>query len=306
MARGGSRVLGIIVTYFPDLETLRVLLPRTLQEVDRLVVVDNSSTPESRQLIMTAAGAGAGEASQGSFELIPNARNVGLGVGFNQGITRAFEEGFDFVLLLDQDSILREGAVHRLVEEYHRLSGRFRVGALQASNLEADGRITFDSRRRDFYRRKGLYAGPTSYQGLYLLNSGAFFPTEVFRKVGMLDQRYFIVFVDYEISLRLAREEFQVFHVPGAIIDHNMGPRPKVDAKRLYHAVRELVLLIATYSRRSPGWVAPVVWTTTSRVASVTLRSGQPAKILGMSLRGLYDGIAELGAEPKGVAHIEG
>jgi rhamnosyltransferase len=306
MARAASKVLAILVTYKPDLDILRTLLAPALEQADRLVVVDNLSTPQTRQVIWEAAGSGRpGESPPPNMELIPNAANAGLGVGFNQGIVRAMELGFDFVLLLDQDSILRPGAIRRLVDEFHALSTRFEVGALQAANLEADGRVNFDSRRRDYYRRRGMYEGETSYQGLYLLNSGAFFPVDVFRKVGLLDERYFIVFVDYEIALRLARAGLGMFHVPGAKIDHNVGPKPRPDPKRLYHAVRELVLLIATYSRGAPERVFPVVWTTSSRVASMTLRSGRPVEVLAMSLRGLFEGILELGPEPRGVAHME-
>ena len=254
MATAASKVLAILVTYKPDLETLRTLLVPALEEADRLVVVDNLSTPQTRQVIRDATGSqGPGQPLPPNMELIPNATNAGLGVGFNQGIVRAMELGFDFVLLLDQDSVLRKGAVRRLVDEYRSLAPRFEVGALQAANLEADGRVNFDSRRRDYYRRHGMYEGETSYQGLYLLNSGAFFPVDVFRKVGLLDERYFIVFVDYEIALRLARAGLGVFHVPGAKIDHNVGPKPRPDPKRLYHAVRELVLLIATYLSGGPG-----------------------------------------------------
>jgi rhamnosyltransferase len=302
MAESAPKVLGVLITYRPDPEMLRAVLPKALRAVDRLVVVDNLSTEESRSAVRSAVGLGpdSGEALPGSMELIRNERNTGVSVAFNQGIDRALAGGFDFVFLLDQDSIVRDGAVRTLLDEYRDLLGRFRVGALQASNVEADGRVNLDSRRRDYYKRHGAYDGSTSYQGLLLLNSGTLFPTAVFRAVGRLNERYFADFVDYEFSLRLARAGYQVFHVPAARIDHNIGPPESPSPKRLYYAVRELVPLLATYGRRFPGGVAPIVWTTASRAASLTIRSGHPLRILGLTLQGVFDGVLGVSGELKG------
>jgi rhamnosyltransferase len=307
MGTSRTGVLAVLVTYHPDPATLREVVSRAAGQVDRLVIVDNGSTEASRLAIGQAMeGAPSPQSSGRSIELVPNAGNLGIGVGFNQGIGRAREGGFEFVLLLDQDSVLREGAVARLVEEYRSLAARFPVGALQAHNHEASGRVNFDSRRRAFYERRGYFSGPTSYRGFYLLNSGAFFPLESFRTVGLLDERYFIVFVDNEISLRLAGAGLQIFHVPAAGIDHNVGPKPRPDPKRMYHATRELILMLATYWYRFPGALTPIVLKTGSRVTSMTLRSGRARAVLGMSLAGLHDGMHELGGRFHGVARVEG
>jgi rhamnosyltransferase len=302
MAESAPKVLGVLITYRPDPDMLRAVLPQALGAVDRLVIVDNLSTEESRAAIVRAIESGRGPPGgrRASMELIRNERNTGVSVAFNQGIDRALEGGYDFVFLLDQDSIVRDDAVRTLLEEYTTLGRRFRVGALQARNVEADGRVNLDSRRRDYYRRHGAYDGATAYQGLLLLNSGTLFPTDVFRAVGTLNERFFADFVDYEFSLRLASRGYQVFHVPAARIDHNIGPPESPSPKRLYYAVRELVPLLAAYGRRYPGGVAPIVWTTASRAASLTVRSGHPLRILGLTLRGVFDGLLGVSGEFKG------
>jgi len=308
MAIPSPKVLGVLITYRPDPAMLQRVLPKARAAVDHLVLVDNRSTPESRAEIERAlpslGGAGAGPAPP--YELIPNEQNNGVSVAFNQGIARALAGGFDFVFLLDQDSVVRDGAVAALLAEYHRLEGRFRVGALQATNIEADGRINLDSRRREYYARQGMYQGESSYQGLLLLNSGTLFPVGVFREVGTLNERYFADFVDYEFSLRLARAGYQVFHVPAARLDHNIGPPEPPSPKRLYYAVRELVPLIATYGRSFPGGVAPIVWTTASRAASLLVRSGHPLRAVGLTMRAVFDGLLGVGGELKGTPFMGG
>lgn len=294
MGGPADHVLGVLVTFHPDPRTVPSALRAAAVAVDRLVVVDNDSTPESRRLIQGALeGDGVAPAASATpIEVIPNARNEGVSVAFNQGIARALETGSRFAFLLDQDSVVRPGAVGTLLDEYRSLSGRFRVGALQAFNVEPDGRIPLDSRRRDVHRRRGRYEGPTSYQGLLLLNSGTLVPTDTFRAVGRLDERYFADFVDYEFSLRLARAGFAVFHVPSACIDHNRGPPERPNPRRLYYAVRELVHLIGSYGREFPDGVAPIAWTTMNRAASLTIRSGHPITVLGLTMRAVFDGLA--------------
>jgi GT2 family glycosyltransferase len=285
---GSGRVLAAIVTFHPDPEGLPSVFAAALREVDQLAVVDNQASEASRSAIAAAiAASGAGAAARVTVR--ENALNEGVAVAFNQAIAAGPAERFEFVFLLDQDSVVRPGAVARLIREYRALTERFRVGALQASNLEANGRVPLDSRRRDFHRRRGRYAGPTSYEGRLFLNSGTLVPTQVFLGVGAFDERYFVDFVDYEFSLRLARRGYGVFHVPEAAIEHNFVRGSVRSRVRLYYAIRELWRLIRTYGRQFPDGVAPVVWTTMNRLASVTLRSGEPVATLSLAMAASFD-----------------
>jgi GT2 family glycosyltransferase len=292
MARA-ARVLGAIVTYRPDADALGKVVAAALGEVDHLVIVDNASTPASREVVNQALGswAGSGANSSRRFAVVENARNEGVAVAFNQAVAAGDPCGFEFVFLLDQDSLVRPGSVDRLVREYESLSKDYRVGALQSANREPGGRVPLDSRRRDFYARRGGYTGPSSYQGLLLLNSGALIPRAVFESVGGFDERYFVDFVDYEFSLRLARRGYSVFHVPEASVEHNVVRGPPLGSVRLYYAIRELVRLGRSYAWEFPGGVAPITWTTLNRLGSATLRSGHPFGVLRLAIGASMDGL---------------
>jgi rhamnosyltransferase len=294
-----GRVLGILITYHPDPSTLERVFASIEPQVDRLLVVDNASTEGSRRSVTEAAHRAAGHSAIGDgwLELIVNARNEGVAVAFNQGISRAIADGYEFVLLLDQDSQARPGAVAALKSEFRSLSSQFPVGALQAFNVEPGGRVPIDIRRREFYRRHGGFDGPNAFEGLLLLNSGALIPTSVLRAVGGFDPRYFVDLADYEFSLRLAQRGFRVFHVPAAILDHNIGESGPPSPARLYYAVRELVKLIVSYGRSHPGGVAPPTWTTLNRIASMTIRSGHPFGIVRLSVRGIFEGLLGVNGE---------
>ncbi len=295
-------VLGVIVTYRPDPTSVPGAVAAARREVDELVVVDNASTTASRSLLAGARSTAPGAVGLAPVEVVPNERNEGVSVAFNQALRRADLDRFEAVLLLDQDSIVEPGTVDLLLAERDRLAGRLKVGALQASNREPGGRIPLDARRREYHRRRGKYVGPTSYQGLLFLNSGTLLPTEVFQAVGLFDERYFVDFVDYEFALRLALSGWAVVHVPAAAVTHNVGPSPAPSPVRLYYAVRELTRLLRRYGRALPGGVAPILWTTANRVASSTLRSGRPGAVLRLTLSAGFDGLAGVTGEyrPRG------
>ncbi|MCI4358548.1 MAG: glycosyltransferase [Thermoplasmata archaeon] len=288
-----ARVLGAIVTYRPDSEALPKVVAAALGEVDHLVIVDNASTLASREVVHQALGSfsGSGPSPTRRFAVIENGRNEGVAVAFNQAVAAGDPSGFDFIFLLDQDSIVRAGSVDRLVREHDALSKNYRVGALQSANREPGGRIPLDSRRRDYYARRGGYSGPSSFQGLLLLNSGALIPRAVFESVGGFDERYFVDFVDYEFSLRLARQGYAVFHVPEASVEHNFVRGPPLGSVRLYYAIRELVRLGRSYAWQFPGGVAPITWTTLNRLGSATLRSGHPFGVLRLAIGASMDGL---------------
>ncbi len=92
-------VCAVVVAFYPAAEfeqRLRVLLP----QVAALVVVHN--TPEAvrqRRIVLPASLAG-------RVRLIENADNLGVGAGLNQGLAQAVQWGCDWLLTLDQDSLV--------------------------------------------------------------------------------------------------------------------------------------------------------------------------------------------------------
>lgn len=286
-----ARVVAVAVTWKPHPATIAATIATALPQVEALIVVDNGSTPASRDAIEAgerAARAGP-DPPRATVTLLPNERNEGVSIAFNRGIELALQGGAEFVLLLDQDSSLMPGAVDGLLREYRTLSERFRVGAVQASSIERKGFVLLNSRMLDYYRRRGLYTSPTARQGLLFLNSGTMLPASALRDVGLFDERFFADFADFELSLRLSTRGYRMFHVEDAVVDHNFGP-PTQNPIRLYYGVRELVRLLARYGRTRPAGLAPIVWSTANRIGSSAIRSRRPLWIAGLTLRAFFDG----------------
>ena len=101
-------ILSIIVSYnfMPWIDRCLPSLLGSSQLTD-ILVVDNASTDETISTIH--------ERYQ-QVRLIANKHNLGFGAANNIGIRIAMDEGYDGVLLINQDAWLAPGALHQLME----------------------------------------------------------------------------------------------------------------------------------------------------------------------------------------------
>ena len=99
----------ILVNYNGSADTAECI--RSLQSVRspafRLIVVDNGSTDNSPEALRALR-------EECPFELLEAGENLGFSAGNNLGIRYALSEGADFVLLLNNDTLVTEGFLEGL------------------------------------------------------------------------------------------------------------------------------------------------------------------------------------------------
>lgn len=105
----GERVCAVIVTYNRKAllkECLEAVLAQT-RPPDHVLVVDNASTDGTAEMLWE-------EFPQ--VEVLRLPENQGGAGGFHEGMKRAYEEGFDWFWLMDDDTIPRPEALKALLE----------------------------------------------------------------------------------------------------------------------------------------------------------------------------------------------
>ena len=123
-------VCAVIVTYHPNAAMLENI-PKTLAQVQGLIVVDNGSSPEELgplRLASTALG----------FELIENGENLGIAQALNQGVQWAKGQDFRWVILFDQDSKITEGFLRQMFATWESHPHRDRIGSLHPRYIGPD------------------------------------------------------------------------------------------------------------------------------------------------------------------------
>ena len=260
----GTKIAAVTVTYHAEAVRLARQFARLPREA-RLVVVDNASTEseiaELRQLVR----------DRPRTTLVCNRENVGLGAAVNQGVAEALrlDATTDFLLLMDQDSVPREGAVSELVDGFVRLEALgLRVGAVGPRLIDETTHLQhgFHTMGSVFLHRVfPADAAREPVECLGINGSGTLTRVSVFQSVGGLEEDFFIDQIDTEWSFRTRAAGFRLFGLPQAVFDHSMGERgvaywflgwrvwPHRSAQRLYYVFRNARRLFARP-------YAPAVW----------------------------------------------
>jgi rhamnosyltransferase len=223
ISEGVGVVVGILVTYEPDLAALDALLSALRQQLTKVVVVDNGSNLDvekgiSPELLSALGG-----------QVVRLHSNLGVAAAQNVGIEFARQAGADFVILFDQDSEPAPDMVQELLEVAT-------TKALRGVAVAAVGPRYIDERQDNpppFIRIRGLSVERQAccdknsvVEVDYLIASGSLIPMATLDAIGRMREDLFIDYVDIEWGLRARKAGFQSFGVCSAMMRHDLGDEP--------------------------------------------------------------------------------
>jgi rhamnosyltransferase len=237
----------VVVTYHPGAKMLHNI-SCVLSQVQQLVVVDNGSAREETSLLERAR-------ETLHFHLIANKENLGVAEAFNQGIRWAKAQGYDWVILFDQDSVITDGFISEMFAAWDSHPQREQVGSIHPRYVDPEtGEELQDPRDRD--------GSP-----ILPMTSGALMPTWIFERVGWFASEYFIDLVDWEYSFRIRAAGYivvdsrqaKLLHSPGhpasaAVFGHTFHPSHH-SAVRRYYIARNSIAFYRTYFWIFPRWI---------------------------------------------------
>lgn len=214
----------IILNWNGKEDTLDCL--RSLREVDysrfKILVVDNASKDGSVEAIKKEFP---------DIEIIVNAANLRFAGGNNVGMKRAIELGADYLLLLNNDTIVDKDFLTKLVDGAEVLP---QVGM-------AGPKIYYHKDPKRLWYAGGKIAwwkGWISHRGVREFDNGQYntigeteyitgccvlVKREVIDKIGMLDEAYFIYGEDADWSIRASRAGYKLMYVPTSFLWHKVS-----------------------------------------------------------------------------------
>lgn len=245
-----GHITAVIVTYNSG-EELRENLPAILPQVSRVIIVDNSTEECTRELlrglekefngvIPAKAGihnatdeqvdrwipASAGMTAREKLEIIYNGKNIGLGAAQNIGIRKAIADGAGWVLLLDDDSRAETGMIDALWQAYEHNPEREKIGICAPLILDMNGEKNYRCllpKGRFGFQRKELREHDYLNGVLCVMASGSLIRKEVFEKIGLMREDFFIDYIDWEFCLRMILSGYIIMAVSAAHLHHNLG-----------------------------------------------------------------------------------
>jgi GT2 family glycosyltransferase len=270
-------------------ECLQSLARSSHRELD-VVLIDNASSDGSVEYLRGLFPA---------VTLVSNSSNEGFARASNAGMKLAMERGTDYVFLFNNDAVVEERAVERLVDamEESREVGLAGPKIFYFSKKDviwsAGGEVNFwkgmtrhrGIRRRDspeFSRRRDVD---------YLTGCALMASRELVEKVGMLDTSFRMYGEDADWCLRARRAGYRVEYVPEAVAWHkvSLSSGGEFSPAKIYNKTMSNVLLFRRHSR--PYHWLTIPFYAAGYMAWLLLRglARGDAKLSGAVLRALRD-----------------
>jgi len=232
------RIAGVVVLFHPDAERLRAALP-SYSGVAKLYVVANSPATDLAL-------------DHPNLELLQNPKNLGIAAALNQAARRALDEGYNWLLTMDQDSKFLGDGFAQLVQALSLLPPKTAVLGPDYLN---------QGRRADRPRPVRL-----------LIQSGSLVHLPTWQVLGGFDEALFIDGVDHDYCLKARARGYAVCEWPQSRLEHALGdvhPLPawlfvfhRHDKQgiayhrpyREFYEFRNNLWLLGRHGLRFPGW----------------------------------------------------
>lgn len=190
-------VAAVVVTYNRKAllrQCIDCLARQTEQGLD-ILVVDNASTDGTREMLAPLI-------KSGDIRYENTGKNLGGAGGFQRGIRLAAQAGYEYIWVMDDDSMPSPTALEALLRAAGSL-GEF--GYLSGKTLWTDGSLCRMNVQRDLrlrnivdFSRPAIPSGAATFVSLLI-------PTRVVREVGLPIGEFFIWADDLEYTRRISR-----------------------------------------------------------------------------------------------------
>jgi GT2 family glycosyltransferase len=226
----------------------------------QIFIIDNGSTDDSVAQI---------QKSFPDIEVIQTGQNLGYAGGNNVGIKEALTRGFDYIAIINNDIRLDPEAIPHLIKYLDNAVGDVVTSLIVEFPSEtivwALGSQV--NHRTGYVNRIGAGDIAKKWQNTppFCVDavSGAMFiaKREVFEKVGLLDEKFFLYYEEIDWSLRVKLAGYTIQAVPSAIASHKVSATLGVTSPIIdYYMLRNHLYLISKH------WTVPVRWLLLARI----------------------------------------
>lgn len=294
-------ILAVVVTYRPCASELRALVSALLPQVTSVLVLDNTPANDD-----SAFAATEDFCETNAFRFLRFGTNLGIGAALNVGIRAAIGDGFDYVLLCDQDSLPASDMVAQLLAVAKELqTTAAHVGCVSPAYVDRNTGHSFGFQvqepNRLFYSTLAGDAADPYAEVVTCITSGSLHPCRTFADVGFMREDWFIDYVDTEWCHRARQKGYHLFGTSRAKLGHSLGDRTfriwyghwrnynGYSPQRLYYRFRNFVLLLRL-NYVPWRWKVRACWYWLGNVYAYLVFSPDRWRNVRFVSRGLWDG----------------
>jgi len=187
-----------------------------------VIVVDNNSTDGSFDEIKRIFP---------RFYIIRNSKNIGFAAGNNVAIKLALEKMADYILLLNNDAFLEKDTLEKMVDAAEKNKN---CGIFSPVIYDDKNQIWFSGGKIEWFKMRAVHERDLKKTD-FVTGCAMFIRKEVFKKIGLLDENFFLYYEDADFSYRAQKAGFGLKIVSEARVFHL--EKSSINPDKIYHLV---------------------------------------------------------------------
>lgn len=247
-----NSVAAVIITYNVE-NDFKERINRLKGKVDEIIVVDNGSKAETINMLNEL---------EKEVTVIYLEDNKGIASALNKGIKYSIEKGYNWILTLDHDSIITDNMIKNMLTCYEGLNNELKEKVAMLVPVHVEEKEYQNGSNINEEKASNSYI-----EVLTEITSGALTKAEIYKNVGMYDEKLFIDLVDHDYCLSLNKKGFKIIQVNNATLIHNLGESVRKSILglkmiptnhsplRRYYMSRNRHYIWEKYKEDFPSWV---------------------------------------------------
>ena len=213
---------------FKDTEECIQSLLKADYPANSIVIVDNASTDDSLARLKEEFGS--------RVHFIENKKNLGFTGANNKGFGYALKNGFDYVFVLNNDTVVDKNIFKEFISCFADDSkGTLGILSPKIYNyynptvIESKGGILDILRSRNYpicfgeKETKESAKSELPYEITFATGSAMFIKSGVLKKIGFFDNGYFAYYEDQDFCCKAVKDGFRILYCPGARVWHKVS-----------------------------------------------------------------------------------
>jgi rhamnosyltransferase len=266
--------IGAVIISFNGFKTLKKTVNAVMDQVGQVVIVDNGSCGQTLRILEDLD-------KFENIKVIYLDNNVGIGAALNIGIKYLDNKNIEWVLTLDQDSIISRNMIHEFIS-YKARNPHVQMMSPVIQGL--DSKVSSDT------------------EVLAVITSGHLVKISLVRFLGGYNEMLFIDGVDFDFCLRAASYRTITTKVKSAYMTHQLG-EPSIKKPllkkfytnhvplRRYYMTRNFVYLAVRFFLKFPMFILKLAAIHMFNLLSMCINGPKRFQCFIAVMLGIYDGM---------------
>lgn len=305
MGNANKKIAIIVLNWNAYEETYECL--RSLERLENknfyVFLVDNASTDYSFEKLKK-------DGQEGKFkidiDLIQSGGNLGFAGGNNVAIQKAYNLGFYYFWMINNDTVVEEDSLTYLVDELvqHKETGIAGSKILYYnSNIVwfAGGKVNtyFGKTKHIGFKMKENELSNARCETGYITGCSLFFRREVIDSIGLMKEDYFLYYEETDWNLRAKNNGWKIIYVPQSRVYHKIsrstGSEKSAAPFVAYYDIRNAYFMIKRTQRNKIKVITAYIYrlfNTIKKIIKLVVYNQNQKKVrLRYIIKGLFDSI---------------